>query len=136
MSFLSGIESVFGKIDKWFKKVFTSTKWEQSAEVAITVIAPLLETVVALTAGAPAAATVAGIVSTIQNDLATAVAYLQGIATAGSPQAALQSAVSNLNGLLAAAKVTDPATQAKIDAAVTTLADEITAIINVIPKAA
>ena len=132
--------SFFDKIGRFFKKVFSTTSWEQTASATITVVAPLLETVVALVAGAPAEALVANVVSEIQSDLAASTVLIQDAALGNgttSTKTAIQSILTavqtNLKSLENMAEIKDAATQAKVTAAVSAIGAEITAILTAIP---
>ena len=76
MSFLGSFKTFFDKVGSVLKKLFGSASFEQTVQSVITYAAPLLETIVGLAAGSPAATAVAAVVSTVQSDLATvSVAY-------------------------------------------------------------
>jgi hypothetical protein len=136
------MKKFWDKVEAAFKKLFGSTKWEQTASSVVTYVAPLLETLVALTAGGPAAAIVTGIVNTVQADLATVAAVVNG-ATATPPvnelaavMQALASIQTNLPALLTAAEVKNSTNASKITAVVNTIIGEVEAIADNIPKSA
>jgi len=127
--------SFFGSIGKFFKKAFGSEQtWERIASTALTVVAPLTETIVGLTAGEPAGAAVAAIMTEIQNDLAAVNAVVN---TAGGSSATvestLKSVIANLQSLLTAGHIKDPATLSKVTVIVNTLTAEIEAILQAMP---
>jgi hypothetical protein len=130
------------KVEDAFKKLFGSTTWEKTASSVLTYLAPLLETLVALTAGGPAAALATGIVDTLQSDLATVAAVVNG-ANATPPAnelaaviQALESIETKLAALLTAAEIKNSTNAAKITAVVNTIVGEVEAILENIPKAA
>jgi hypothetical protein len=133
--------SLFASIENEFKKIFGSTKWEMTAETALTLISPLLTTVIALTAGEPAAAAVGAILAKIQSSLAAAIKVLgdvkAGNATSTSAVATLSATLSSvqadLKTLLTAGQIKDPTTQAKVTAVVNTVVGEVQAVLAVIP---
>lgn len=133
------MKSIFAHIKEFFEKVFGSTNWERIAINTLAVVGPLLETLVALTAGEPAAALVTKIVSTIQADLQTAASLItavhsgQGTGTAGQLQNLLNGIQSNLSQLLTAAEIKNPDTQAKVTAVVNTISQEVAAVLSTIP---
>jgi hypothetical protein len=129
-------------VETVFKKLFGSTSWEQTALAVITYVAPLLETIVALTAGGPAAALVTAIITTVKADLATLAAVVNG-ATATPPanelaaaQQALSSIQANLPQILQLAEVKNSANKDKITAIVNTVIGEVEAIAENIPQPA
>jgi hypothetical protein len=125
--------SIFGKIESWFKKVFSTTTWEQKAKATLTVIAPLLETIVALSAGEPAAATVASIIAEVQSDLGAAAALIGQAGSTPTLRSVLESVKSNLQSLLTAGHIKNPETQTKVTAAVNTIVGELEAVLSIVP---
>jgi hypothetical protein len=127
-------KSFFSKLESFFKKVFGSSTWERTAETAITITAPLLETLVALTAGEPAAAALTGVIKQAENDLAGTAVLLQqaqlGDGTAKTQATNMIAAVdTNLQTLLTDAQIKDPATLEKVTAVVNTVSGELQAIL-------
>lgn len=130
--------SFFSSIGNFFKKVFGSeAAWERIASATITVIAPLTETIIALTAGEPASAALAAVIEQIQNDLAAVNAV---VTTAGSSTVDVNSLLTsievNLQTLLTAGQIKNPATLAQVTAIVDMLLGEIKAITSIIPPKA
>ncbi len=126
--------SIFSKVGSWFKKVFGSAaKDEQVVSATLAVIAPLTETIIALTAGEPAAAAIAAIVKEVQVDLATAATLAT---TAGGSSVTIKSfldaVVSNLKTLLSAGQIKDPVTATKVSATITGIIEEVEAILPVV----
>jgi DNA-binding phage protein len=124
----------FSKVEAWFKKVFTNFPgWATVASSTLNYVAPLLETVLALTAGTPVEAEVATIISKIQADLGVAAVAVENAVTSTSLTNALASIESNLPTLLTTVQVTDPTTVTKVTAVVTEILDEVKAVIAAIP---
>jgi hypothetical protein len=134
------VKKFWHRVEAAFKKLFGSSKWEKTTSAVISYIAPLLETLVALTAGGPAAALVTNIVSIAQTDLATLAAVVDG-ATA-TPAAnevsaainALNSIKTNLAALLTAADVKNAATSLQVTATVNAIIGEVEAILANVPS--
>jgi hypothetical protein len=138
---MSKLGTFFSRVEGFFKKVFGSSKWEKTASTTIAIIAPLLETVLTLTAGAPAAALVAAVVATVQKDLAATAVLIDDVDAGGASVATgpqqianlLNGIKANLGGLLSVAEVKNSAKIAEITTAVTTVTAEVDAILAAIP---
>lgn len=127
-------ESLFSKIKSIFKKLFSmEPKLAQAISATITVVAPLLETILVVIGDAPVAVVVSGIVEKIQTDLAAATALVETSGATPTLTSVLNSVITNLNTILTAADVKDPATQEKLTTIVNTLVAEIQAILVEIP---
>lgn len=131
--------SFFHKVEAALKKIFGSTTWEKSVSSTLTYVGPLLELLVGLAAGGPAAALVTGIVNTTQADLGTVAAVVNG-ATAtpaaselAAATSALNSIKANLPQLLTASEVKNSTKATEITATATTIIGEIEAIMENIP---
>lgn len=133
------MKTLFSHIKHFFEKLFGSTNWERVAINTLAVVGPLLSTLVALTAGAPAAALVSKIVATAQADLQTVAGLVTSVqaGTATGAAAQLQNLLAgvkaNLSALLTAADIKDADTQAKVSAIVNTVIEEIDAILGELP---
>lgn len=133
--------SFFKKVEAFFKKVFTSTKWETTASSTLLIVGPLLQTVITLLAGAPAGSAVGGILADIQTDLGAAKAFIDdaNLTGATSSRAAavnlLNSVKTNLPQLLAAAEVKNSGKQAEITSIVNTITGELGEILSAAPSA-
>lgn len=131
--------SFFEKIGSALKKLFTNTTFEQQISSTIKYVAPLVETILTFTVGQPAEQVVAGIISEVQTDLATAYATVQGATVAaGSPvtaviAAAFASVKANLASLLADAEVKNSTKVADITSAVNLIDGEVTALLSNLP---
>ena len=136
------MKTLFSHIKHFFEKLFGSTNWERVAINTLAVVGPLLSTLVALTAGAPAAALVSKIVATAQADLQTVAGLVTSVqsgtatGTAAQLQNLLAGVKANLSSLLTAADIKDVDTQAKVSAIVNTVIEEIDAILGELPTAA
>lgn len=113
-----------------------ASSWEQAASTALKVAAPLLNTLITLTAGEAAATKVAGIVAQIQKDMATCAQVLDGTgAYAGGATltSVLGSIQSNLGGLLADADVKNSTHLTEIESTVNTVIGEVEAVASAMP---
>jgi hypothetical protein len=131
------MSSFFSKIESFFKKVFGSVAWQQTASAVLTLILPLLKTVLTLVVGEGAADAVTAIVNEVISDLGTVsvlITQSQGdpsvIGTIGN---LLNAVVSNLTALLSAGHIKDTATLSKVTAIVNTVVGEAGAILKVLP---
>lgn len=133
--------SFFSKVKSFFHQLFGALpSWEKSVSSTLTLLAPLTEEIVALTAGEPAAKEVQAVVGEVQKDMATVAAVTAG--AAGSPSAttyetastALNSIKSNLGGLLAAGHIKNPVTLTKVTETVNTVIMEVEAILSELPQ--
>jgi len=133
------MKSLFSHIKSFFEKLLGSTNWERVAINTLNVVSPLLTTLITLTAGAPAAALVSRVVSTVQSDLEAAARIVSSVQSGTNEGAAaelenlLAGVKANLSSLLTAADVKDPETQAKVSAIVNTVIEEIDAILGEMP---
>lgn len=130
---------MFNKIGSFFSKLFGSApSWAQKASAAITYAAPLVKGILALTTGPEYSEEVGNIISEVQSDLALSSALVSSAHGSGSVPAGLRSALQsvndNLDGLLAAGHIKDPATLAKVKAMVELIEGETTAILQSLPK--
>ena len=128
--------TVWSKVEAWFKKVFSKAPgWEKTASAVLTYVAPLLETVIALTAGEPAAAAIATVVGKVQSDMAVAAVTIEDANASVSLTGVLTSIQTNLSSLLTAGQITDAATVTKVTAVVNTIIAEIKAVAAAVPAA-
>jgi hypothetical protein len=132
---------MFKKIGSFFSKLFNnSASWSQKASTAITLVAPLTNTIVALVGGEEDATKATAVVHEVQSDMAAAAALLSeahGTATAPAGlNSILQGVTDNLGALLAAGHIKNPDTLSKVTAVVNTITGEFSAVIASLPKAA
>jgi hypothetical protein len=128
----SKVKSFFEHIGEWLKDhLGDAQSVEHTAATALAVFSPLLNQLVALAAGQSIAAKVSGVVSTVQTDLANAIALLNG-AEAGAPSHTLDGFLSdvqtNLGTLLTDVDIKDSAKASEITSLVNTAIGEIEAI--------
>jgi hypothetical protein len=134
MSFFGKIEHVFEEVETEAKRILgNSATWDKTASATLTFVAPLLETVLALTAGAPASAAASKVVSRIQTDLAIAATVISTGEATPTLTGALNDIQTNLSGLLKVAQVSDPVTVAKVNAVTNTILAEVKAIVASLP---
>ena len=135
--------SFFSKIEKVFKDIFGSNKWEQTAATALSIVSPLVETMVALIAGEPAAI-LQGILTKVQAGLSSVSSLAASVAAgtansttaAGEAKGILSGVQSQLQSLLTAGQIKDPATLAKVTAIANTIIEESEAILAALPVGA
>lgn len=129
--------SWFKDIENWMAKAFNAApSWQQTASATLTVTAPLLQTIVTLSAGEAAGAEVGSIVSEVQSDMAAAATLIKSSGATPTLTSVLGSIQTNLGGLLTAGHIKDQGTLTKVTSIVNTFVGEIEAIASVIPKAA
>lgn len=138
---MSFVGTFFHKVGAIAKKLFGSTTWEKTAQSVITYTAPLLETVVQLAAGDAAEQTVAKVVNTVQADLATLAAVVDGAHQGDAHGAAvaisaLGSIKVNMVGLLQATDVKNSTKATEITAVVNLIVGEVDAMLLSLPMAA
>ncbi len=134
--------SFFSAVKSFFEKLAHSNTWEKSVSTTLDILAPLTEEVIALTAGEPAAAEVASVISEVQKDLGVVAGVVNGAEGGSAPasliataQQSLNAVKSNLGALLAAGHIKDTATLTKVTATVNTIVGEVDAILGAIPTA-
>ena len=132
---------MFKKIGSFFSKLFNNApSWSQKASTAITLVAPLTNTLVALADGEEEAAQATSIVHEVQSDLAAASSLLSEahgtpLAPAGL-KSILQAVTDNLSALLAAGHIKNPDKVTKVKVVVGTITGEISAVLSSLPTAA
>jgi hypothetical protein len=136
------VKKFWQRVESVFKKLFGSSKWEKTALSVISYIAPILETIIALAVGGPAAAIVTNAIEMAKTDLATMAAVVDG-ATGTPPPNELQLFVqaensirANLGGLLQLAEIKNSGKQAEITNAVNLIVGELDAAVQNLPGAA
>jgi hypothetical protein len=134
MSIWGKFETFFEKVGAEIKKIFGSTTVNQTIKATLTVVGPLVVTVVGLAGGPAASAAAAAILTDIQTDFGTVSALVQdGIPAAGSSAAqalttALGSLKSNLGNLLTDAGVKSSASFSTIETNINLVINEVVAI--------
>lgn len=132
------VETFFKKIESFFKSIGHAAPWEKTAATALSVAAPLLDTLVTLTAGEAAGELVSSIVSAIQTKMAQATALLSTATSDLPPGGLTVSGIlsdinTNLGTLLADADVKNSTKITQIESVVKTVSGEITAITAAMP---
>lgn len=127
----------FEKIGGVFKKLFgSSATWEQTALATIKYVAPLVETLVSLTAGPAVGTVVANVINEVKADLATLYTIAQqgavvaGTSTATTAINALTSINDNMAALLADSGVKNSAKVADIEATANLVTGETNALLT------
>jgi hypothetical protein len=129
---ISKVKSFFEHIGEWLKDhLGVAQSVEHTAATALAVFSPLLKQLVVLAAGQSIAAKVSNVVSTVQTNLANAIALLNG-AEAGDPSHTLDGFLSgvqtNLGTLLTDVDIKNSAKASEITSLVNTAIGEIEAI--------
>lgn len=136
MSIFSGIKTFFGKVGHVIEHLFGDASFEQTVQSTISYIAPLLVTLLQLTAGTATATKAAQIISTIKADLGTVATTVQmakvtpGTPAAATLQQALASVQSNLQEILSDADIKSSTKAADITATIGLVSGEIDAILQ------
>jgi hypothetical protein len=125
------MKSFFSKVKATLEKWFGAANLEQTASATLSVIAPLITTILTLTVGTPVAAAVGGVISQVQADLAAAHTVLTtagstGKVTVTSLLAAVQ---TNLKTLLADADVKNSVVFNEVSTAANLIISELEAVI-------
>ena len=126
MSFWRDVEGVFAKL------FGSKAAWEETASQVLTVIGPLVSTVVTLVGGAGAGLAVQSVIGQIKNDLVSAIVILQsnpGGTAKAQAQALISSLNANLQSLLEDADVKNSKAITQITAAVTLVSGELQGIL-------
>jgi hypothetical protein len=130
----------FKSIFAFFKSLVHPQSWAKAVNTTLNLLAPLTNEVVALTAGEADAGKVAGVIDQAQTDLAL-VAGIVSTAETGGPSApmlttatnSLHAVQQNMQGLLTAGHIKDPATIEKVTGIANAIIGEIDAILKEIP---
>lgn len=127
----------------WLGKVFKNTDWTHAAQTTISLAAPLVETIAAVTLVPAVASEVTLIINTIKSDfgvVATTLAQVQvgsyGVNTMTLLVNTLNAIKSNLQSLLTVADIKDANTRQEVTIAVNTIVGEIEAILGSITPSA
>src|ERR1700677_1165321 len=127
--------SFFKKLEDWFKELGHAQTWEKTAVTSIKVVAPLLNTLLVLTAGEPIAAKVSDGVNQVLSDLGAASVVLSDAQTANgvSVTSFLDSVKINLQTLLADADVKNSTKAEQVTGVLNTVIGEVEAILSAAP---
>lgn len=133
---------MLSKIKGFFAKLFTNAPtWAQEASTVLKLSAPLVESIVELTAGDAGAAAVKAVIAEVQSDMVAAANFLNDAhsgSTSGVPSIqGLVSAISNdIGSLLTAGHIKDTKTLADVTAVVQTISGELSTILGLLPSTA
>lgn len=124
------IKTIFESIESDFAKLFSKTPTVlQVVSTDIAVVAPIVETIIALTGNEAGAAGVAFVVNQVEVDLTTALTVIKTSGSTASVKSVLQAVVANLPQILSAGDIKDAATLAKVEAAVNLVVSELNVVI-------
>lgn len=140
----------FAIMDMCFLMAGCSTSWVTEATGIIGALIPAVQGILTILAGFGVKTLSPGVMTAVQQWGQTAQSDLQNVvlplinqyntaeASAqpgilGEIEAAMQTVTNGLQQILPALKVSDPTTQAKVDAIVTEVSDELQAVLNLIP---
>jgi hypothetical protein len=136
MSFLTALKGFGGWVAKELAKVFAAApKIEQVADTVLSYVAPALQIILGAL-DPPAAAIVAPIIAEIQKDLHVASGLIYDFGANPQAAAIIQSVEGNLQGLLDAGHVKDPALQGQVTLIINTVGSLATALMNALEQKA
>lgn len=123
-------ESIFRDIGGIFKKLFAAEpKITQVVIATITVIAPLVETILVVTGQEVEARAVELVIEQVETDLTAITALVQSSGVTPTLTSVLNAVVENLESLLTAGQIKDPNTIKTVTATVGVIVGELKAII-------
>src|SRR5579871_3713854 len=93
------MKKFFSKVEAFFKKAFGSSKWEKTASTTLTIVTPMVVGLLTVTVGPAAAAAVAGVLSTVQKDLAAAAVLIDAMDEAGTSATGVTQVVNILGSV-------------------------------------
>lgn len=126
-------KTIFTDIGNIFKKLFgTEPKLAQTVTATIAVCAPLVETIVVLTASEADAVAVQNVVEQVQADFTAITALVQTSGPTPTLLGVLNAVQVNLGQLLTAGDIKDPVTLAKVTTVVDSVIQEIAAIVTLV----
>jgi hypothetical protein len=131
------LKSFAAKVEAAFKKLFgDAPTWIEIAQGVLTYLGPVLVTILTVGGGSALGDEANSIIGNIKTDLATALATVDTADAATSLPNLLSGIQSQLPELLAAVKVSAPATVSKVETYTSIIDTELTALLNAIPAAA
>jgi hypothetical protein len=131
------LKSFGAKVEAAFKKLFgEAPTWISIAQGVLTYLGPVVVTILTVGGGSALGDEANAIIGTIKTDLATALATVTTANASKSLPSLLTGIQSQLPGLLAAVKVSNPSTVAQIESWTNVIDTEISALLNAIPVAA
>lgn len=127
------LKSFFSSVESEFKKLFGSAPAVlQTVSGTLTVVAPLISTILVLTGEEPEAAAVAVVVSQVQSDIAAVSALIKSSGSTPTVTSVLTAVIANLKDLLTAGDIKNPETLTKVTAAVNVIVSEFEAVLAVV----
>jgi hypothetical protein len=124
------LKTIFESIESDFAKLFSKAPTVlQVVETDIAVVAPVVETIIALTGNEAAAAAITVVVNQVEVDLTTALTVIKTSGSSPNVKSVLQAVVANLGSILSAGDIKDAATLAKVEAAVNLVVSELNVVI-------
>ena len=124
------LKTIFESIESDFAKIFSKAPTVlQVVETDIAVVAPVVETIIALTGNEAAAAAITVVVNQVEVDLTTALTVIKTSGSSPNVKSVLQAVVANLGSILSAGDIKDSATLAKVEAAVNLVVSELNVVI-------
>ena len=133
-SIVKDLESFAGKVEAAFKKLFSEApSWIVIAQGVLTYLGPVVVTILTLGGGAALGEEANSIIATIKADLATALAVASTASASTGLPSLLSGIQSQLPALLAALKVSNPGSLAKIENYVSIIDAELTALLGAAP---
>ena len=134
---IKDLKSFASKVESAFKKLFgDAPSWIAIAQGVLTYLGPVVVTILTIGGGAALGNEANEIIGNIKSDLATALATLSTASAAGSLPKLLMDIQLQLPALLAAVKISNPATVTSIENYTNIIDTEITALLNALPAAA
>jgi hypothetical protein len=128
--------SFFGKIGGFFKHLIGNAHtWERAASLTLTIVMPLAQTLITLTAGPGVSAEVGGIIGKIQAGLKAVNDVVVSSGPVPTVKSTLDGVLINLKELEDSAEIKNSANATAVQLVVTTLIGEVEAIMAELPAA-
>ncbi len=127
------VESFASKIELALKKLFgDAPEWITIAQGVLTYLGPIVVTILTIGGGSALGTEANDIIGVIRTDLATAYAATQTVNGAATVQGLLTGIQAQLPNLLAALKISNPASLNEIENYVGIIGTELTALLDAI----
>lgn len=127
------LKSFFSEVETEFKKLFgTAPAALQTASGVLTVVAPLVESIVALTGNEAAAAAISVVVGQVKADMAAVSTLIKSSGATPTVTSVMNAIVANLKDLLTAGDIKNESTLSTVTAVVNTIVSEIEAVLAVV----
>lgn len=122
MSFIKDLESFASKFENELEKLWNKApSLETVALTTLTFVGPILETVFTIEGGSAVGNAVTTAINVAEQDLTAAKALITAIGPTVSVQSLISGVISDLSGLLKAAKVTNPTSVSNVTLVVSEL---------------